>query len=294
MENKVKTITVAKATPSVTWNFPDEITITYGTALSKEILLNAQTTATGKVKFFMANGGNAMDTILNAGTHVVTAILEESANYLEWTATKTVIVTKVAPVIEWTPENVAWGASDDVINSKIKKAVAKDAAGNVLSGEFKYTLPELNTIGSADVSVEFENDNYVTASAITKNISVTKASPVIAWTPQSVVYGSADSEIQSRIDKATASYNGEAVEGTFAYELPSPLNAGIQNITATFTPNDTEKFIVATETAELTVDKATPVIEWTPKTEIAFGTALNNETLNATANVDGNLTLIQF
>lgn len=284
---KTTSIVVAKATPVVEWAGDEEITITYGTALSKEIL-NATPTGTivGKIKYQLENQIDAMGFTPDAGNHVVTAILEESANYLGWSATKTILVNQAEPVITWEPEEVAWGASEEEIENNVKNAVAKDAKGNVLEGKFTYVIPELNAVGEVEVSVTFENKNYKTAAATTKKLNVTKAYPVITWTPQSVTYGASVAEMLS-LDNAEASYNGEEVKGSFAFDNLSTLHAGTQNINVTFTPENTELFNPVVGTAELTVLKATPAIEWNPKEEIAFGTALNDDVLNAKANVDG-------
>ena len=285
---KTTSIVVAKATPVVEWAGDEEITITYGTALSKEIL-NATPTGTivGKIKYQLENQIDAMGFTPDAGNHVVTATLEESANYLGWSATKTIIVNQAEPVITWEPEEVAWGASEEEIESNVKNAVAKDSKGNVLDGDFTYVIPELNAVGEVEVSVTFENKNYKTTAATTKTLQVSKAYPVITWTPQSVTYGASSAEIVSQIDNAKASYNGAEVKGSFAFDNLSTLNAGPQSITVTFTPENTELFNAVVQTAEITVEKATPTIEWNPKTEIAFGTALNDDVLNAKANVDG-------
>ena len=283
-------ITIAQATPVVTWDVPAEITITYGTVLSKA-QLKATTNAIGQFSYLLTEGGNALDTILDAGTYVVKAVFSGSINYAQWEDSRTVIVEQAAPAITWEPNAVAWGASAEEIDSNVKNAVAKDAKGNVLEGEFTYVIPELTAVGEAEVSVTFENKNYKTASATTKMLNVTKANPVIAWTPQNITFGASVSEILSKIDNAQASYNGEEVKGAFEYDNNIPnLDAGTQNVTVKFTPQDGEKFNDVEETAELTIEKATPTIEWNPKAEIAFGTTLNDEVLNATANVEGSFT----
>ena len=285
VENIEKTITVAKATPVVTWD--DIEPITYGTKLWTTQLNASIEKGEGSIDYTLADGTNATNALLDAGTHEITATLEQSPNYSEWTMTKTILVNQAEPVITWEPGEVAWGASEEEIESNVKNAVAKDSKGNVLEGDFTYVIPELNAVGEVEVSVTFENKNYKTTAATTKTLQVSKAYPVITWTPQSVTYGASSAEIVSQIDNAKASYNGAEVKGSFAFDNLSTLNAGPQSITVTFTPENTELFNAIVQTAEITVEKATPAIEWNPKAEIAFGTALNDDVLNAKANVDG-------
>ena len=280
-------INVTKATPIVTWD--DIEPITYGTKLWTT-QLNAKVEEghgpNAEPNYTLADGTNATNALLDAGTHEITATLEQSTNYSEWTMTKTILVKQAEPVISWELGEVAWGTSEEEIENNVKNAVAKDAKGNVLEGNFTYVIPELNAVGEVEVSVTFENKNYKTAAATTKKLNVTKAYPVITWTPQSVTYGASVAEMLS-LDNAEASYNGEEVKGSFAFDNLSTLHAGTQNINVTFTPENTELFNPVVGTAELTVLKATPTIEWNPKAEIAFGTTLNDDVLNAKANVDG-------
>ena len=265
-------INVTKATPVVTWD--DIEPITYGTKLWTT-QLNAKVEEghgpNAEPNYTLADGTNATNALLDAGTHEITATLEQSPNYTEWTMTKTIKVNQATPVIEWTPNAVAWGASEEEIDSNVKNAVAKDSKGNVLEGEFTYVIPELTAVGEVAASVTFENKNYKSTSATTKTLNVTKANPVIAWTPQNITFGASSDEIVSKIDNAQASYNGEEVKGAFEYDTNIPnLDAGTHVVTVKFTPQDGEKFNDVEETAELTIEKATPTIVWEPK-NVTYG-----------------------
>ncbi len=262
-------ITVSKATPVVTWEDIDEIT--YGTPLWTTQLNATIVNGDGSINYTLADGINATNAVLDAGTHEITATLEVSQYFEEWKMTKTIKVNQAVPAITWEPNAVAWGASAEEIDSNVKNAVAKDAKGNVLEGEFAYTIPELTAAGEVEVSVTFENKNYKSTSATTKTINVTKAYPVIAWTPQNITFGASSDEIVSKIDNAQASYNGEEVKGAFEYDTNIPnLNAGTHVVTVKFTPQDGEKFNDVEETAELTIEKATPTIVWEPK-NVTYG-----------------------
>jgi len=65
------------------------------------------------------------------------------------------------------------------------------------------------------------------------------------------------------------------------------LTAGTQTLSVTFTPTDTTDYTTATDSAALTVNKATPSITWATPAAISYGTALSSTQLNATASVVG-------
>src|SRR5947208_11574723 len=100
------TITVLKATSTITWPAPADIT--YGTALSAT-QLNATASAPGTLAYTPAAG-----TMLDAGTHAlsVTFTPTDSANYSGATATSTLTVLKAASTITWpTPADITYGTA---------------------------------------------------------------------------------------------------------------------------------------------------------------------------------------
>ena len=106
----------------------------------------------------------------------------------------------------------------------------------------------------------------------------------IAWNPPaSIQYGAALSDVELN---ATAS-----VPGNFVYSptAGTVLQAGVQKLTVTFTPSDTETYSTVTSNVQLMVTQATPGITWAPLSPIQEGTALGGAQLNATANVAGTL-----
>ena len=118
-----------------------------------------------------------------------------------------------------------------------------------------------------------------------------KAAPVLAWSnPADITYGTVLSETQLN---ATATVAGTNVPGAFVYSPPAGrvLNAGnSQQLTVTFTPDDTANYTTATKTVTINVLKATPVVTWSNPADISYGTALGPAQLNATANVPGSFT----
>ena len=112
--------------------------------------------------------------------------------------------------------------------------------------------------------------------------------PIINWTAlAAITYGTALGSTQLN---ATASYNGSTVDGTFTYTPAEGalLNAGVnQTLSVAFTPADTNDYNPATGSVSLTVNKATPTVNWTAPAAITYGTALGSTQLNATASFNG-------
>jgi hypothetical protein len=99
--------------------------------------------------------------------------------------------------------------------------------------------------------------------------------------PDPIAYGVALSDAQLN---ATA-----LIPGKFAY-LPGDgavLAAGRHSLTLAFVPADSTNYTVAHATVSLSVTKAVPAIKWATPASIAYGAALSDAQLNATASVPG-------
>ena len=289
-------ITVNKATPVITWANPGPIT--YGTALSA-----AQLNATATF------GGNAVPgtfvytpvagSVVNAGfqTLSVTFTPTDTTTLNSATATVTLTVNKATPVISWaTPASIIYGTA---LSSTQLNATAA-FAGNAVTGTFTYTPAAgtiLNTGNNQSLSVTFaptDSANYANAAASVL-ISVTNFTPDITWpAPQDISFGTALSSTQLN---ATASYNGNAVAGTFAYSpvAGTVLHGGTgQTLSVTFTPTDTNTYKTVTGSTTINVSKVTPLITWNDPAAISYGTPLGATQLNATAAVGGTPTAGTF
>ena len=265
---------VVPTTPTITWANPTAIS--YGTALSTT-QLNATASVPGTFTYLPAAG-----TVLAAGTQTLTATFTptDTVNYSNATASVSLTVNKVTPVITWaTPSAVPVGSS--------LSAIQLNAAASV-AGTFVYTPVSgslLSTVGTQTLTVIFtptDTVNYTTASAGVSLTVTAKLLPTITWAnPTAISYGTALSTTQLN---ATAS-----VPGTFTY-LPAAgtvLAAGTQTLTATFTPTDTVNYSNATASVSLTVNKVTPVITWATPSAVPVGSSLSAIQLNAAASVAG-------
>lgn len=114
------------------------------------------------------------------------------------------------------------------------------------------------------------------------NASPTLATPTITWpAPAAITYGDALGSAQLN---ATANY-----PGAFTYSPASGtvLTAGTHTLTASFIPSDSSKVATASANNSITVNKATPTLNWATPAPISVGTALGSTQLDATASVAG-------
>ena len=268
---KTVVITVLPAVPVLTWAPPAPIV--YGTALSAT-QLNATASVPGTFSYSQAAGS-----VLAAGSHSITATFTpQSGNYTTATATVEIVVGQATPVVSWSaPASITYGTA--------LGGAQLNATANV-AGTFAYSPPAgtVLTAGNQALVVVFTPEdaaNYVIAKDST-SIVVAKGAPAITWAnPAGITYGTALSAAQLN---ASAS-----VAGSFAYSptAGTVLGAGTQNLSATFTPDDSTNYDGATAGVSIEVAKAVPVVTWTNPAGITYGTALSAAQLNATANVPG-------
>ena len=265
-------LVVTRATPIVTWAAPSAIT--YGAALSSA-QLNATASVEGKFAYSPSAGN-----VLPAGTHTLSVTFNpsDSAKYTATQASVSLVVTKAMPTITWPkPAAITYGTA--------LSATQLNAAASV-PGTFAYAFAagDVLTAGVQTLSVTFtpaDATKYAAAQASVQ-LTVTKATPAITWPkPASITYGAALGAAQLN---ATSTVPGKFVYTPAAGEL---LSAGIQTLSATFTPTDTTDYTSAQAAVSLTVTKATPAITWPKPAPITYGAAIGAAQLNAVASVPG-------
>ncbi len=264
-----------QVTPTLTW--PLAAAITYGTPLSAA-QLNASASTTGSFVYLPASG-----TILPAGANALLTTFNptDTRDYKSATASVVLNVAQATPVLSWsTPATLSAGST--------LTASQLNATANV-PGTFTYS-PGPGTIvnaGTLLLTATFspaDAADYASASVST-SLTVTSAgrtTPTITWpTPASILYGTALGAAQLN---ATTS-----VPGSFSF-LPGAgtvLQAGVQPLTAIFTPADLTGYTPATSSVSLTITPATPQINWSTPLPIPYGTQLDGAQLNASSNVPG-------
>jgi Flp pilus assembly CpaE family ATPase/uncharacterized protein YdbL (DUF1318 family) len=266
------TLSVTKATPSITW--PTPASITYGDALGAA-QLNAMASIPGKFVYSPAAGE-----ILAAGTHTLSVVFTptDSADCASVQSSVSLTVTKAKPTV------IMWPTPASITQGTPLSALQLNATAPV-PGKFVYTPAEGEVLsaGAHTLSVLFTpNDSNFPPAQAAVSLSVTKATPTITWTtPASISYGTS---------LGAGQLNAKAsVPGSFVYAPPAGevLPAGTHTLTATFTPRDTADVATAQAEVSLTVTKATPIITWPTPAAISYGTSLSATQLNATALVPG-------
>ena len=264
--------TQVKTTPLLHWAIP--AAITYGRPLDGT-QLNATTSVAGSFSYSPAAGD-----VLTAGSHMLTVSFTpaDSTLYNSAAASVELTVNRATPVISWTqPEAVTYGT--------VLGSAQLNATSNI-EGSIRYTpvtgsVPDAGTQTLTATLTPTDTTNYLPAST-TVNLTVSKAAPVLSWNaPAAISYGTPLSATQLN---ATAN-----VAGSFSYTpaAGSVLGAGAQQITAKFTPTDSNNYQSASSSVTLQVSKNTPAITWNTPSAINYGTALSATQLNATANVAG-------
>ncbi|NBQ56105.1 MAG: hypothetical protein EBU36_05620, partial [Verrucomicrobia bacterium] len=138
------------------------------------------------------------------------------------------------------------------------------------AGTNTATLTASNTYGSTNQIVTF---------------AIAKGTPVISNWPEAsaIIYGQAVSNSILRGGVANPT-------GNFTWTTPTNRpNAGTNLQSVTFTPTTTSNYNSVTTNISLVVNKASPVLTWTPSPTagMTYPAALSSTQLNATSSVDG-------
>jgi hypothetical protein len=269
------TLTVLKATPSIEWPVPDDIS--YGTALSSA-QLNATASVPGTFVYAPAAGE-----MLAAGAHSlsVTFTPTDVADYTAAQASVSLTVTDAAATI------LTWETPDDITYGTALSATQLNATAQV-PGTFIYApaIGDVLGAGTHTLSAIFTpTDTNLPMAEAAVTLNVAKATPAITWQKLApIVYGD---PLGSKQLNATA-----PIQGDFEYTpaAGTVLAAGTQTLSVVFTPKAASDYANAEASVSLTVAKAAPVINWPKPKPISYGTTLGDDQLNATASVEGAFT----
>jgi hypothetical protein len=284
-------LTVTKATPTITW--PAASAITYGQTLASSTLsggsaLNGSTAVAGSFAF------TTPGTAPTAGTYAasVTFTPSDTTDYSPVTGTVNVTVNKATPTITWpTASDITYGQT--LASSTLTGGSALRGTTNV-PGAFAFTTPTtVPTAGTDPEGVTFTptdttDYNLVTGSV---NVVVSKATPTITWpTASSISYS--ETLASSTLTGGSAHNGTTTVTGAFAFTAPTtapPVGTNPQSVT--FTPTDTTDYNPVTGTVNVTVSKATPTITWPAASGITYGQTLASSTLTGGSALNGTTTV---
>ena len=272
-ESTTTTIEVLKGTVNITW--PELNPITYGEMLTG-LHLNAEADAVGGGWFTYSP---PYGTILNAGTHTVTATFSPNPpyNYHPATATRELLVRKAWPQLSWPGELASIRYGTPLSDAQLYATAV--VPGTIT---YNYAAGTVLIAGTHIIRMTYTPDDPINYHTLTgsKNLFVDKGIPAITWSnPAPIVYGTPLSASQLN---ATA-----AVPGTFSYSpaLGAIVPAGTQPLYLTFYPADSANYYNTAEDVTIVVEKRTPVITWSNPAAIVHGTALTSTQLNATTDV---------
>jgi hypothetical protein len=237
------TISVGKATPTITW--PTPASISYGTALGAT-QLDASSPVAGTFVYSPAAGAIPAG---GAQTLSVTFTPNSTTDYSTVKASVTLQVTSSTPTVNWaTPAPITYGTALSGAQLDAKATFN----GATVAGTYVYN-PVSGTVlhaGTQTLSVVFtpSNTSDYTSATGSVTLQVNQATPKITWAkPAAITYGTKLSSTQ--LD-ATAS-----VAGTFVYSPPAgtALALGSQVLSVTFTPTDATDYTSQTATTSITV-----------------------------------------
>ncbi|HST14610.1 MAG TPA: hypothetical protein VLJ44_07155, partial [Gaiellaceae bacterium] len=155
---------------------------------------------------------------------------------------------------------LTWAASTDPDGDPVKYVLQHKpatsgsfttVASNLASATYTFTSGAPESAGTWVYQVIAKDATLSSSPSPQSNQVIVQATPVISWTPASLLFGTPLGAAQLN---ATASFNGSNVPGGFVY---TPASGAVvqpgQTLSVTFTPTDTVHFASATKTVPLTV-----------------------------------------
>jgi hypothetical protein len=268
------TLTVNKATPTLTWNNPANIV--YGTALGGT-QLNASASVPGGFVYTPSAG-----TVLHVGnsqTLHVDFTPTDTTDYNTTSKDVSINVTKATLTITADDKSKSYRAANPTLTYTPSGFVNNDTA-SVLSGVPNITTTATTTSNVNGYPITITQGTLSAAdytfNFVSGTLTVTKATPVISWSnPADIVFGTALGAAQLN---ATASNpnDSSSVTGSFVYNPASGtvLNAGNnQTLSVGFTPTDATNYnSPAQKSVSINVLKATPPISLSNLSQTYDGT----------------------
>jgi serine/threonine protein phosphatase PrpC len=237
----IVSLTVNRATPTITWPTPEKVP--YGTLLS-DSQLNATASVPGTFVYTPAPG-----TLLSAGEHTPTVVFTPS-NLSDYTPAQAAVflnVMKVSPTIDW--------PMPDPINRATPLGAAQLNAIARVPGSFTYSPATGETLGPGThtLSVSFtpvDSVNYLPAEA-SVSLTVAEIMPAsVVWPePHSISYGT---PLGAEQLNASSSIPGSFIYGPAASEV---LPAGKHKLSVIFTPHNEKEYAKGQANVTLIVEE---------------------------------------
>jgi hypothetical protein len=249
--------------PTVTFTGAPQ-TAAYQSTFTVTVTTNASTTAAITASGACSIAGNTVTMTSGTGTCNLTASWAADANYATVSLSQYTVATKAPLTVTANNATRQYGQANPTFTGIVTGLVN----GDNITATYSTTATPTSTVGSYAITPTLVDPggklpNY----AVTVNngtLTVTQATPVIAWTPASIQLGYALGAAQ--LD-ATAN-----VPGTFTYTPPSgtAIMTTSQTLSVLFTPTDTTDYTTANMSVSLTVTPG-PLASVSPSS-INFGT----------------------
>ena len=293
--NGTKTVTVQKATPTITMSSLNSIT--YGTTMSG-FITDTTASVAGSFTFRLNDASGQLLTsasVLNAATYTIFCAFTptDTTNYNSTTATKSLTVSKLPTTVTMSSlTSITYGTTMSGFITGTTASVAGSFAFSLTdaSGQLLTSATVLNaatyTIFCAFTPTDTTNYNSTTA---TKSLTVSKLPTTVTMSSiSSFIYGTTMSDF---ISSTTAS-----VAGSFTFRLnnvsgqlltsATVLDAEIYTLFCAFTPTDATNYNSSTATTTLTVNTGEVILTYSIPDSfniISYGTQLSSDHLCAVA-----------
>ena len=237
-------INVLKATPTIAWSNPADIT--YGTALSGT-QLNAAASAVGSFVYTPASG-----TMLNAGNNQTLHVdftPAETASYNNASKNVSINVLKANATITFTGDlTFTYDGSPKPVTATVDPAVnGLKISYTGVSVTYQRSTTPPSGAGQYQVDATLDNINYQ-ASKVTATLVINKAPATLAFTGDlTFTYDGSPKPVTATTDPAGVSitYNGSGA---------APTNAGSYTVVASLT---NANYVAVNATGTLVINKAT-------------------------------------
>ena len=166
----------------------------------------------------------------------------------------------------------------------------------MVSGVAYYTNDDL-TVGVTNFTAQYLGDSNYLGSSITVTQTVRQTTPSLTLTASTINYGQTLTSSSLTGSVATNGYDAdadgdEAVTGSFAFaDNTIAPNAGVTNVWVIFTPTDSTNYTTASNTVNVTVNKANSTVTVTGSTSFTYDGAGQGP---ATASVTGSGGLVSY
>ncbi|MEO6923958.1 MAG: Ig-like domain repeat protein, partial [Bryocella sp.] len=237
----------------IAWATP--ASITFGTALSaSQLNATASYNATAVPGIFTYTP--ALSTVLAAGTQTLSVSFTptDATDYNTVTATVSLTVTKVVPVIAWpTPASITYGTA---LSATQLNATASYNA-TAVPGSFTYT-PALSAVpaaGTQTLSVSFTPTDAANYNTVTATVSLIVAKATLNLTANSAprLYGVANAAFTG---SQSGSVNGDTFTESFTTTATQSSNVGTYAIVPSATGTNLSNYTVTATNGTLTITQA--------------------------------------